>query len=367
MTKTQETHVKTSADYPCTLLALPALTCCVPVPSTLSAFRRSTRLTHLPRRYDDQTARQTRSQSQGRGDSSVSADRNVVASTSQTQAQTAGGKSKGKGKGKNAQEDSAPLRSKRGRDDAEDTPATTTSDETSDEDDEEDVGEHNRPGPDARSRSASGVSLLSGRRVHGVPYPRSSYSLSFIVRLDYRMPHLHQGGHLAEDDDARQFHYAHRSEGQSQKRRVPARRSDLHLADPAYLEENAVGDTRTKRTELSTKDMWVAQIADCCVIKASEPALEAEGNLGVLRVRWLYSQAHVEELNNKREVLHSQTMSKVKRANFNPREVRELLMRRRSDGNVPLEDANFSCAVAMAVLDYSAASVLRVSWSLLVE
>ena len=53
----------------------------------------------------------------------------------------------------------APLRSKRGRNDVEDTSTTTTTtDDDESSDAEEDVGEHNRPGPDSRNTSAEGVS-----------------------------------------------------------------------------------------------------------------------------------------------------------------------------------------------------------------
>lgn len=151
------TQFNTSADCPCTLLTRRRSLVAPPSPSTLSAFRRSTRpmRTYPPCQLDDHAARQTQSQNQGRGDSSVSTDRNVAASTSQAHAQAPGGK----GKGKNIQQDSAPLRSKRGRNDVEDTSTTTTTtDDDESSDAEEDVGEHNRPGPDSRNTSAEGVS-----------------------------------------------------------------------------------------------------------------------------------------------------------------------------------------------------------------
>jgi hypothetical protein len=148
------TQFNTSADCPCTLLTRRRSLVAPPSPSTLSAFRRSTRpmRTYPPCQLDDHAARQTQSQNQGRGDSSVSTDRNVVASTSQTQAQAPA-----KGNGKNAQQDSAPLRSKRGRAQDDTTPTSNSDDDSSNA--EGDVGEHNRPGPDSRIVSANGVSL----------------------------------------------------------------------------------------------------------------------------------------------------------------------------------------------------------------
>lgn len=106
---------------------------------------------------------------------------------------------------------------------------------------------------------------------------------------------------------------------------VQFNRGDLiyTLPDPRDLEKNEDGNTSTTRTELSTEDMWVAQIADCCVLKATSSG--GTSNLGILRVRWLYNQKQASELNQGRAVLHGQYVNQVEKMQFEKHEVREKL------------------------------------------
>ena len=114
---------------------------------------------------------------------------------------------------------------------------------------------------------------------------------------------------------------------------VAFHRGDLiyTLPDPLYLEENKDQNTSARRTELCTQDMWIAQIADCCVLKTTDPESGEESNLGVLRVRWLYSRRHVTELNDQFGSLHSNYIKPIKSMKFGKYEV--------SEGDDPLPNA----------------------------
>ena len=109
---------------------------------------------------------------------------------------------------------------------------------------------------------------------------------------------------------------------------IQFRRGDLiyTLPDPAYLEENGDEDCSLTRIELSTEDLWIAQIADCCVLNTTSAATtsaEETSNLDILRVRWLYSQNHVLELNDQHTVLHAQYVNQVQKMAFEKHEVGE--------------------------------------------
>ena len=91
------------------------------------------------------------------------------------------------------------------------------------------------------------------------------------------------------------------------------------LPDPNYLAENHDRTVSDTRTELTTDDMWIAHIVDCCTLKTISP--EGQNNLGILRVRWLYSQSHVLALNEQHTVLHAQYVNKVAKMTFRKHEV----------------------------------------------
>lgn len=108
-------------------------------------------------------------------------------------------------------------------------------------------------------------------------------------------------------------------------RTVQFRRGDFiyTLPDPKDLEAKHDQNVNGKRAELRTKDLCVAQIADCCTLRKTAHEEGGASDLGVLRVRWLYSQGDVQKLYDRLEVPHSQHVGRVRRMSFESREVRE--------------------------------------------
>lgn len=78
--------------------------------------------------------------------------------------------------------------------------------------------------------------------------------------------------------------------------------------------------THMQRTELHTEELWVAQIADCCVLPTKLPGYDKATNLGVLRVRWLYSQNHVLQLHDDRGRIDSSYTRRVRQCKFKSHE-----------------------------------------------
>lgn len=125
------------------------------------------------------------------------------------------------------------------------------------------MGEHNRPGPDSRNTSAEG-------------HDWETECLNFSKEDVLKKMTMHGSFNTQIELGGKQ-------------KTVAFHRGDLiyTLPDPRYLDENKDQITSARRTELSTKDMWIAQITDCCVFKTTDVEQGGETNLGVLRVRWL--------------------------------------------------------------------------------
>jgi hypothetical protein len=115
-------------------------------------------------------------------------------------------------------------------------------------------------------------------------------------------------------------------EVRGRERTVCFHRGDLiyTLPDPEGLDVvKHDKDLSGKRAGLRTKDLCVAQIADCCVLKTTAPEEGGTPNFGFLRVRWLYSQGNVQKLHDRLKVPHSQRVGRVRRMSFESHEVRE--------------------------------------------